>query len=571
MMGGLPGASHRQQAMASTGPHAAFVTEKKATSMRERVRVTSRAQSTYRRWVGAMALVASATASTALVLGCAVSDSDIHHWEFTERGPENLYKIVVHDKFARQLRVEAALGLVRMKPRQGQHVGLELLIKALKDQKDLTPEARKYLVSELVPKITAQMDQKAPPATPDGKLPEDPSVPYKDAAFALLTEPGLVSDDKLKQDLTAALTQWVQTDFDLRIENRGQQYGLEQIMRQLGTGSVRALPTYMKEDSTKIDRVSALVAELGDDETKKKASEQLVTLAKRIDSPEWLTKTRSLVDERNKREKIEATPAQVDAQLKDFQRQELEPLFGDMKKVGQRPAVEFCLAYAADNKKSTELRKLAAAALENNVDKNNASDVDRIFKIFSDESAPDEVRGIAVARLGELSKDQVLPKLYSLFDAKGWKTRFEASKRILDMLKPMDGKAIADFMRRLPKSVDQKMGKNEPIAYGAIIAGMEPSGGSKPRDELNKYLQSKDIGPRLTAIGSFYGVKKAEAAPLMSMQDDTTPVPKCEEADKCDWNCLVPKAPGSRDLESKKIGTVGEFVKFCILPNLDQS
>ena len=539
--------------------------------MRERVRVTSRAQSTYGRWMGAMALAVAAATSSSLVLGCAVSDSDIHHWEFTERGPDNLYKIVVHDKFAWPLRVEAALGLVRMKPRQGQHVGLETLIKALKNQKDLTPEARKRIVSEIVPKIIAQMDQKAPPVTPDGKLPEDPSVPYKDAAFALLTEPCLVSDEKLKQDLGAALTQWVQTTFDLRIENRSQQYGLEQVMRQLGTASVRALPSYMKEDSTKIDRLSSLIAELGDDETKKKASEALVGLAKKIDSPEWLAKTRALVEERNRRDKTEATAGQVDGQLKEFQRQELEPLFGNMKKVGQRPAVEFCLAYAGDNKKSTDLRKLAAAALENNVDKSNASDVDRIFRIFSDESAPDEVRGIAVARLGELSKDQVVPKLYSLFEGKSWKTRFEAARRLLEISKPMDAKAIAEFMRRLPKSVDQKMGKNEPIAYGAIIASMEPAGGTKPRDELNKFLQSKDLGPRMTAIGSFYGAKKADAAPITSMQDDASPVPKCEEADKCDWTCLVPKAPGSKDLESKKITTVGEFVKFCILPNLDQT
>ena len=544
--------------------------EKKATSMRERVRVTGRAQSTYGRWLGVMTFAVAAGASGALGLGCAVSDNDIHHWEFTERGPDNLYKIVVHDKFAWALRDEAALGLVRMKPRQGQHVGLEMLIKALKNQKDLTPEARKRIVSDIVPKIIAQMDQQAPPVTPDGRLPEDPSVPYKDAAFALLTEPGLVNDEKLKQDLAAALTQWVQTSFDLRIENRSQQYGLEQVMRQLGTASVRALPSYMREDSTKVDRLSSLIAELGDDETKKKASEQLVVLAKKIDSPEWLAKTRALVEEHNKRDKIDATPGQVDAQLKEFQRQELEPLFGNMKKVGQRPAVEFCLSYAGDNKKSTDLRKLAAAALENNVDKNNASDVDRIFRIFSDETAPDEVRGIAVARLGELSKDQVVPKLYSLFEGKSWKTRFEAARRVLEILKPMDAKSIADFMRRLPKSSEQKMGKNEPIAYGAIIAQMEPAGGTKPRDELNKYLTSKDLGPKMTAIGSFYGVKKAEAAPIMSMQEDTTPVSKCDEADKCDWNCPVPKAPGSKDLESKKIATVGEFVKFCILPNLDQ-
>ncbi|HEY6458968.1 MAG TPA: hypothetical protein VIY73_02425, partial [Polyangiaceae bacterium] len=74
----------------------------------------------------------AATLAVAIALfggstGCAVSDTDVHRWETTEGGPEKLYAIVTHDKYAWPLRDEAALSLVHMRPRNGKHVGLEFL------------------------------------------------------------------------------------------------------------------------------------------------------------------------------------------------------------------------------------------------------------------------------------------------------------------------------------------------------------------------------------------------------------------------------------------------------------
>ena len=57
--------------------------------------------------------------------------------------------------------------------------------------------------------------------------------------------------------LSAALTQWVQTDFETRLENPAQQFGTEQMMRFLGSSSVIGLPGLITESSTKIDRTSA--------------------------------------------------------------------------------------------------------------------------------------------------------------------------------------------------------------------------------------------------------------------------------------------------------------------------
>ena len=98
----------------------------------------------------------------------------------------------------------------------------------------------------------------------------DPSVPFKDAAFALLShEPPLATDEKTKVDLTAALAKWVQTSFEERIDNSSQQFGVEQVMRFIGAPSVKSLPSVISETSSKVDRACALVADIGDDETKK--------------------------------------------------------------------------------------------------------------------------------------------------------------------------------------------------------------------------------------------------------------------------------------------------------------
>jgi hypothetical protein len=505
---------------------------------------------------------------------CAVSDSDVHRWETTENGPEKLYAIVTHDKYAWPLREEAALSLIRMRPRNGKRVGLEELIVGYDTPQGrvqgalaVVPEdARRRIVNDLAPKLVDAMRQ-PPPAKPaeGGATPPDPSVPFKDAAFALLShEPPLATDEKAKSDLTAALTQWVQTDFEDRIDNSGQQFGVEQIMRYLGSPSVKTLPSVIGETSGKVDRACALLADIGDEETKKRASEALVALAKRIDSPQWIEKQRPLVVEANRKQKTDATPKQVNDQLVQYQEGELEKVFTNMKRVGGRPAVDFCLAYAHDKEKSERMRTDALAALENRIDKNFASDVNVVFDIIRDDTNPDKVRAVALARLGELPKENFVPKLYTLFDKK-WQVRLDAARLIL---RTISTKELPDFLHRLPANEKTRMALSEPISYANLILQMDPGNGPKPRDVLNSYLQSGDLGAKLTAAGSYYGGKRSEAGPVAALSEDKALVPKCDPADQCGWQCDVPRAPGSPERDTKTVTTVGEFVRWCIDPSL---
>lgn len=507
------------------------------------------------------------------VSGCAVSDSDVHRWETTENGPEKLYAIVTHDKYAWPLREEAALSLIRVRPRNGKRVGLEELIIGYDTPQGrvsgalavVSEEARRRIIGDIAPQLVAAIQQPPPAAPSEGVITPDPSIPYKDAAFALLShEPPLVSDEPTKVALVAALTQWVQTDFESRIDNSSQQFGVEQIMRFLGAPSVKSLPNVISESSSKIDRACALVADIGDEDTKKRASEVLVALGKRIDSPQWLDKQRALVIEANQKQKFNATPQQVNEQLRQYQEGELERVFTNIKRVGGKPAIEFCLAYAHDKEKSEKIRTDALAALENRIDKGMPNEINAVFDIVRDDSNPDKVRAVAMARLGELPKDMVIPRLYSLFDRK-WQVRIDAARMIL---KTIGTKDISEFMHRLPANDKTKMALSEPITYGALIMAIDPAGGPKPRDAVNAFLSSAELGAKLTAAGSYYMAKRSDAAAVASLAEDKTPVSKCEPADQCGWQCDLPKAPGSQETLTKTVTTVGEFVRYCIEPSL---
>ena len=146
-------------------------------------------------------------------------------------------------------------------------------------------------------------------------------------------------------------------------------------MRFLGAPSVKTLPSVINESSTKIDRACALVADIGDDDTKRRASDALVALNKHIASPDWIEKQRALVVEANQKQKISATPQQVSDQLKQYQDQELEKVFTNMKRVGGRSTVDYCLAYARDKNNTEKSRTDALAALENRIDKTVPSDI----------------------------------------------------------------------------------------------------------------------------------------------------------------------------------------------------
>ncbi|MEA2746607.1 MAG: hypothetical protein QOI41_750, partial [Myxococcales bacterium] len=127
---------------------------------------------------------------------------------------------------------------------------------------------------------------------------------------------------------------------------------------------------------------------------------------------------------------------------------------------------------------------------------------------------------------------------------------------------------VRDFLARLPKTPATKMGMTEPLSYAGKIKQME--GDPKPKDLLAPYLTSKEFGAHMTALGFYWEGRKADRPIVQPFENDPTPLPKCEKEDECSWSCDVPKAGNPKETEPKELKTVGEFVKFCLVPSMDK-
>jgi hypothetical protein len=491
---------------------------------------------------------------------CRVSENDVKRWGSTEHGPDKLVAVLTHDKYDWPLRVASALELLEMKPRGGRRIGIPRMVDSLAT---MTPDERKTVIEKMVPTIVAQMKQPVPAAPAGQPAPPDASYAYKDAAIAMLTydKTVLVSDDAMRKQLTDALIDWSQHDFDHRLTNSSQMFGMEQMMRAIGAPAVKPLPALITLDSANYDRIASLVAELGDQPTKEATASKLVELAKFTGSQVWIDKQKPGVEEANKASKINATPAQVQLQLAQYQEEALNKVFASIKKIGTRPAVDYCLSVATDKAQPEKRRQAALAALEGRLDRNNPGDVDKVLALAGADDTPDSVRDLAFQRVGEMPRDVVVGRLYPMFTAKKWKSRWVAASTVLRM---SSTDQLGEFMSKLPPGPAAGFAISEPLTYGGLIEKMSVKG-PKPRDAVMPFLREGSLAARLTALGYFYSVGKAGDLGIVSaFENEKTAIPKTDDPE-AKWQCEVPK-PDGKETEMKDIKDVGEFVKLCVLP-----
>ena len=490
--------------------------------------------------------------------GCRVNDNDVKRWGSTEHGPDKLVAVVTHDKYEWPLRVEAGLELLGMRPRNGRRIGINRLVDATAQ---MGVEDRKRFLAELLPGLIAGI-QRAPGNDPAG----DPSIPFKDGAMALLTydKVQLIADDDARKKVTDALIDWLEHDFERRLDNTSQMFGLEQMVRALGSPAVKGFPALITTDSTKFDRIASLVADFGDPETREAAGRKLVELARFTNSSAWIEKTKPVVDEANRASKLNPTPQQREAQLKQYQDEALTKVFASLKKIGTRAAVEYCLEVAVDKAQDPKRRQAALAALEGRLDKNNAGDIEKVLALAAQDDTPDEVRDIAFLRVGEMPREQVVDKLYGLFSAKKWKVRWVAADTVLKM---SSTDQLDEFMSKLPGGAATGFAIGEPLKYGDAIGRMTVKDGKKPRDAVLPFMSEHGVGlaPRLTALGYFYATgTSSDLQVVNAFAQDKTPTPKIDDPDG-KWQCQVARGDG-KDPEVRDIKTVGEFVTLCVVP-----
>jgi hypothetical protein len=169
--------------------------------------------------------------------------------------------------------------------------------------------------------------------------------------------------------------------------------------------------------------------------------------------------------------------------------------------------------------------------------------------------------------MGEFPKDMILPKLFTLSDPPKWKVRWVAFELAFGTYTL---KQVPEFMTHLPRTHVTKMGQTEPLSYANVIKEKIEGDPKAKLDAITPFLNSKDLGPKLVALGYFYGGKKADRNFVQPHADDSAPLPKCEKEDECDWKCDVPKGGNSKETESREVKTVGEWVKTCLIPSMDK-
>jgi hypothetical protein len=498
--------------------------------------------------------------------GCRVNEDDIHRWESTQHGPDKLCAVLRHDKYDNALRVEAAMSLIRMKPRAGRRVGIigtpqrEGMVDTLAQ---VSPEARQNIVAALVPAIIAELKKPPPVAQAGQPSPPDASYPYKDAAYAMLTldRTVIIADEAMKQTLRQALIEWAMADFEHRLENRTQIFGMEQLLRYLGPESVIALPKLMTREARKLDQMAALIQELGDPKTKDLGSAALVAIAKYVTSEDWTKNKKPELQAANAASKLEPTEAQFKAQLSQYQDEDLFRVFASMKRVGGRPCIDFLLTFAAQKDQGEKRRQAALAALEGRLDRANPDDTKRIVEIASQPDAPDVVLDQAFRRIGEMPRDQVVGELYKLFRSEKWKVRRAAGGTVLKMSQV---KHIDEFMAKLGDIKSFAMG--EAITYGASFKDLKEG---SPLEAISKYFGNGSPQARTSALSYYltYGTK-ADLAAVQKYEGDSQTIPACETDPECKWSCQIQKEGSKDQREDKDIKTIGEYVKYCIAPAL---
>jgi hypothetical protein len=488
---------------------------------------------------------------------CRTTQTDVHRWANTAQGPRKLVAVLTHEKFPLDLRVEAGMTLVGMKPRAGRRVGITELVDALNA---LSESERAKIVSGMVPLLDQEI--RKPPSGP-AEARVDTSIPFKDAAYALLTNEGtpLVTDKAMADKLRQALTDWASADFAARMDDSSQSYGMEQLLRMLGGNGVKALPSLIQMDAPKIDRICDLVADLGDPATKLEASKRLTALAQEVNSDKWLASHRAKLKAANAASKQNVSDDRLEKQLEAYQEEELVRVFTSMKKIGGAPVVDFLLTYAGDKKASEKRRSAALVALEGKIDKGNKAQVEKILALAGADDTPDSVRDAALRITGEMPRKMVVDRLYGMFDAKNWKIRWVAAELILNM---SDSTQIDEFMSKLGHV--KTMSITEPLRYGKLMGDMK--GKADPVALLNGYMDAKyPAAVRLSALGYYYeGGTAADVPKIARYSSDSEKVPEClPDQKECEWKCTTDQ--GGKQ-EEKAVGTVGEFVDACIKPAL---
>ena len=490
--------------------------------------------------------------------GCGPGDADVDRWK-QQGDVDRLAQVLAERSHEVGLRVRAALALITMEPIRGRNIGLHAMFDTLAE---LPEEQLRRVLSQLSRELIRGLRQ-PPPARA-----ADPSFRFKDAIYLILTHDelanALAADGK--QNLEEAAVEWAMADFDRRLENESQEYGLEVLLRLIGPDAAAGLPQLMTSDAKNLIKMAELVAKLGDGPTKEEASKKLVAIAEHISSEQWRKDKEPELAEANHRGGWEPTKEQFNKQMILFQLENLGRAFAAMKRVGGGAATEYCFEVAGNGKRSVKKRQMALAALEGNIKRDSSAHIDKLLAIASNEDTADEALDQAFLRVRELPRDKVSNRLYDLFETERWKVRWAAATTVLQMSQVQH---LGEFLDRLGTHGTTNFALPEAITYGARIGELR---GGDVRSAITGHLEEGPVQARLSAISYYYAFgTEDDLRHLERFEDDTEAVPSCPHEADCRWECQGEAGGTAAGGAMVPIRTVGAFVKHCVIPQVKRN
>ncbi|KPK15266.1 MAG: hypothetical protein AMJ62_09895 [Myxococcales bacterium SG8_38] len=437
---------------------------------------------------------------------CKVDSDDVQEWKGTVKGPARLTAVIRSDRYSPELRTEAAMAMVEMD--RSDVDGVTLLRKSLDDLQTEDPRAGQAIVTGMIPRLKALLATEPEPES--GGL--DPvQVRAKDAAYMVI--PYARTEDR--DPLVRSVVGWYSVDFEGR--SLAGDYSAEQVTRALGAEAAEMLVDTLDEKMTPqaMIKIAEIIAEDGNEATKKRAADRLIEIERRMEKPAFVSWLGEQIRASVKASGEELDPQRIDA-LALYNRENYvnQGALAAMHHLGGQEAVATRLLRIADTKpgpndpeawveRLSTRRATALKALEGHVGRVH---LNRLLAIALDPSNPIEVRDYAFDRVGDIQSADAIPRLWPLVERVGCgggtcaaaqkldkRLRWRAGELVLSLSGPS---MISPFSQRLPAVPGIEYEPEELEGYATRMSQMTPP----PTSAVLGLLDSQQWWNRVVAL-----------------------------------------------------------------------
>ena len=326
-------------------------------------------------------------------------------------------------------------------------------------------------------------------------------------------------------------------------------------MRFLGADSVKTLPGLVNENTARASTASRSSSTTsGDEPTKLELSKALVALAEKYNSKDWLDAQTKIVKEYNGEEQRQGRrhagrrAGRQDPRAAAHRR----GLPGDEE--GRRAAFDRVPRSLRRRREASrpERRKLALAALEGSLDKNNPDDLERIFAIAKNDDAPERGPRRRVPAHRRVPEGADRPE--ALHALRASRSGRSAGSAVELVLKTMTTKHVPEFMAPPAEDARHEDGHDRASPYGGVIRRWKP----RRRAEAARRHPSLPAsqGPRPEArprSAYFWDGQESRRTRYVQPHARTRPAAEVRKRRRMLLAVRRPEGPGPKETEPKEL------------------